>query len=191
MREPFVDTDVLIRLLTGDDPLKQAQAAALFQRVESGQLTLSAPVTVIADTVYVLSSRRLYNLPRAQIRALLEPLLRLPGFKVQHRRALQLALVIYAASNLDFGDALIVANMQLEGSTSLYSYDADFDRFAPIVSSSPDGSSEPRQIGQPCRLRSRRVNPGAGNLQSAAFLHDRSPLIERGGIGGSSNLAQS
>lgn len=55
MALPFVDTDVLIRLLTGDDPAKQAQAADLFEQVERGELQLAAPNTVIADAVYVLS----------------------------------------------------------------------------------------------------------------------------------------
>ena len=59
MKEPFIDTDVIIRLLTGDDPEKQAKAATLFEQVEQRQITLVAPVTVIADAVYVLSSKRL------------------------------------------------------------------------------------------------------------------------------------
>ena len=71
MSDPFVDTDVLIRLLTGDDPAKQAASSALFERVQSGELTLVAPDTVIADAVYVLSSRRLYNLPRLEVQELL------------------------------------------------------------------------------------------------------------------------
>jgi predicted nucleic acid-binding protein len=75
----FTDTDVIIRLLTGDDPDKQERAAALFQQVEQGKLVLAAPDTVIADAVYVLASPRLYHLPRNQIAALLTPLVRLSG----------------------------------------------------------------------------------------------------------------
>ena len=86
MSDCFVDTDVIIRLLTGDDPQKQAQAATFFEQVEKGSLTLVAPVTVIADCVYVLSSPRLYNLPRTEVVGLLTPLLRLPHFRVQSRR---------------------------------------------------------------------------------------------------------
>ncbi len=81
--EHFVDTDVIIRLLTGDDPKKQEEAATLFQALEAGQLTVAAPDTVIADAVFVLSSPRLYHLPRANIQALLAPILRLANFKVK------------------------------------------------------------------------------------------------------------
>lgn len=87
MTHPFLDTDVLIRLLTGDDLEKQAQAATLFEQVEAGLLTVGAPDTVIADAVYVLSSPRLYRVPRSEVRALLTPLARLPHFRVNNRSA--------------------------------------------------------------------------------------------------------
>ncbi len=128
MTIPFVDTDVIIRLLTGDDLDKQAAAKALFEQVEQGTLDVAAPVTVIADAVYVLSSRTLYHLPRAQVSALLTPLVRLPHFHVKNRRLVLRALALYATTNLDFGDLFIVASMQQAGSTIVYSYDRGFDR---------------------------------------------------------------
>src|SRR5919204_2762662 len=129
MAYPFIDTDVIIRFLTGDDPAKQERAARLFEQVEQGNATLAAPDTVIADAVYVLSSPRLYNLPRQEVAALLIPLVRLSGFRVQNRRAVLAALNLYGygATKLDFGDALIVASMAQSGSRSVYSFDADFD----------------------------------------------------------------
>lgn len=89
MTVPYVDT-VIIRLLTGDDPVKQA--AALFQRVEDGSLTLAAPDMVIGDAVSVLASPRLYNLARAQVAALLTALVRLSHFRLQNKRAVLAAL---------------------------------------------------------------------------------------------------
>lgn len=133
MNVPFVDTDVLIRLLTGDDPAKQAAAKALFERVEQGTLDLAAPVTVIADAVYVLSSARLYHLPRAQVAALLIPLVRLPHFHVKNRRTILRALELYATTALDFGDVLIIASMEHAHSTHVFSYDQGFDRVASAV----------------------------------------------------------
>ncbi len=130
MTTPFVDTDVIIRLLTGDDPAKQAAAKALFEQVEQGTLDVAAPVTVIADAVYVLASSRLYRLPRAQVSALLTPLARLPYFHLKNRRTVLRALALYATTNLDFGDVFILASMQHAGSTTLYSYDQGFDRIA-------------------------------------------------------------
>ena len=64
MPTPFVDTDIIIRLLTGDAPVKQTKAAGLFEQVEQGHLLLAAPDTVIADAVFVLASPRLYHMAR-------------------------------------------------------------------------------------------------------------------------------
>ena len=137
MSIPFIDTDVIIRLLTGDDLEKQARAAALFKEVERGILQIAAPVTVIADAVYVLSSRRLYNLPRAEVRQLLTALVRLPGFRIHKRRAVLRALDLYASMNSDFGDALIVASMERVSSQVIYSYDTDFDRIKGLTRREP------------------------------------------------------
>jgi len=137
MTYPYVDTDVIIRLLTGDNPTKQAAARVLFEQVEQGQSTLAAPDTVIADAVFVLSSPRLYHLPRQQVAALLIPLVRLPHFRVKNRRVVLQALALYATHNLDYSDVFIVASMQRSASVTLYSYDRGFDRIAGITRQEP------------------------------------------------------
>ena len=129
MSDPFIDTDVIIRLLTQDDLAKQGEAASLFEEVGAGKLRVVAPDTVIADAVYVLSSPRLYNLARDQVAEVLIALVRLPGFKVENRGAVLCALELYGSTNVDFRDALIVAAMEHAGSKTLYSYDTHLDRF--------------------------------------------------------------
>lgn len=86
MSNPFLDTDVMIRLLTGDDLQKQAEAAHLFEQVRAGELVVAAPDTVIADAVYVLSSPRLDHRSRREVRDLLVPLVSLPGLRVHNRQ---------------------------------------------------------------------------------------------------------
>ena len=137
MTQPFIDTDVIIRFLTGDDSRKQAAASALFEQVEQGLLTISAPDTVIADAVYVLSSPRLYHLARHEVQELLSALVHLSHFQIQNRLAVLRALELYDSTNLDFGDTLILASMELQHSHILYSYDADFDRFDGISRQEP------------------------------------------------------
>jgi predicted nucleic acid-binding protein len=62
---------------------------------------------------------------------------------VQNRRSVLAALgmhVMHAGdggTNLDFGDALIVASMQHAGAEALYSFDADFDRVSGITRREP------------------------------------------------------
>jgi predicted nucleic acid-binding protein len=137
MTKPFIDTDVIIRFLTGDDLQKQAAATTLFEQIEQGILTVVAPDTVIADAVYVLSSPRLYHVARDEIRELLTTLVRLPHFQVQNRFCVLQALELYASTKLDFGDTLIIASMEQQNSRILYSYDTDFDRIQGIARREP------------------------------------------------------
>ncbi len=146
MSDPFVDTDVIIRLLTADDLSKQAASAHLFEQVEVGTLSLAAPDTVIADAVFVLSSPRLYRRSRAEVVALLSALVRLPHFHVQRRRNVLRALELYGTTNLDFGDVMIAAAMEQARSPYLYSYDADLIGSVESIGGSPNKQSRSREL---------------------------------------------
>ena len=138
MHEPFIDTNIIIRLVTGDDLHKQRQAVQLFKDIEDGKVSAAAPDTVIADAVFVLQGRKTYNLPRPQIAGALSRLVRLPNFKVENRRAVLRALELYGRSTtLDFGDVMLLATMEQHQSQTLYSYDTDFDGIPGITRQEP------------------------------------------------------
>jgi predicted nucleic acid-binding protein len=132
MGSAYIDADVIVRFLTGDDPKKQQRATQLFERVERGEVQITTPVTTVADVVYVLSSKRLYAVERPKIAAMLIALLRLPGFAMKQSESVLRALTLYGSSDLDFGDALIAASMLTDGVDALYSYDRDFDKLTGI-----------------------------------------------------------
>lgn len=133
----YIDTDVIIRLLTGDDQQKCKDVTALFERVAGGKLVLSAPDTAIADAVFVLASRNLYDLPKTKIRDLLVVLLRLSNFKVENKQVLIKALDLYVAENIDFGDAMLAVLTLQSQSKLIYSYDHDFDKISDIKRKEP------------------------------------------------------
>ena len=128
----FVDTNIFLRHLTGDDPGKARACLALFQRAQRKEIALTTAESVIAEVVYVLSSKQLYNVARQDIRALLYPLLTLPGLRLTYRKSYLRALDLYATHSLDFADALIIAQMERQQIADVYSYDRDFDRIATI-----------------------------------------------------------
>lgn len=135
--DSYIDTDVLIRFLTGDDPKKQEASAILFEKVEKGALVLSAPDIAIADAVFVLASPNLYALPRTQIRDLLTVLLSYSHFKVENKQVLIKALDLYASNNIDFGDAILAVLTLESQSKVIYSYDRDFDKVHGIKRKEP------------------------------------------------------
>lgn len=124
----FVDANVFIRYLTGDDPKKAERCFSLFQQAKRNKVNITTSETVIAEVVYVLSSS-IYNLSRKEIVARLQPLLTLPGLKLLYRDMFIRSLAIYAAYNIDFEDCLSVAHMEHKEITEIYTYDMDFDKF--------------------------------------------------------------
>lgn len=133
----YIDTDVILRLITGDDLRKQEAAAKLFEKVAQGKLILSTPDTTIADAVFILSSTKHYNLPRPGIRDALSSLIKYTNFKVDNKQAVLTALDIYAATKIDFGDAMLIALTAQIDSKEIYSYDHDFDKFPDIIRKEP------------------------------------------------------
>ena len=124
----FLDSNVILRYLTRDDPKKAEDCYELFQKVKRGEIELTTCEVVIAEVVYVLSSHSLYNLPRDQICSLLLPIINLYGLKIPQKRLYIRALDMYASKNIDFEDALSFAHMEKRQIKEIYSYDSDFDK---------------------------------------------------------------
>ena len=133
----FLDTNIILRYLLRDDPTKAERCFALFQQLKRKEISLITSEAVIAEVVYVLVSRNLYNQPRSNIRAFLLPIINLPSLKIPYRRALIRALDLFAHSNLDFEDALTVAHMERMKITTVVSYDQDFDHIQGIQRREP------------------------------------------------------
>lgn len=129
----FLDTNVAIRYLTQDDPVKGQACTALFRRVDAGTEEITTCEAVIAEIVYVLSAPSLYALGRSEVHTRLTALLGLRGWRLPSRRTYLRALDLYAAQpQLDFEDALILAHAENEGVGEVLSYDRGLDRAASV-----------------------------------------------------------
>ena|SRR5258706_11020063 len=130
----FLDTNIIIRFLTKDDPAKFIACQALFEQIERGEVSVFLPDVIVGECIFVLSSPRNYNLPREEIAALLTPILQLTHVEMQNKQVLLRTLAIFAESkDLDFEDAYIIAALEQAKTNRLYSYDRDFDDF-PFIS---------------------------------------------------------
>jgi predicted nucleic-acid-binding protein len=56
----------------------------------------------------------------------------LPEFHVAEKPVVRAALDLYASTRVDFGDAMLVADIAAAEIPTLYSFDADFDRFPSV-----------------------------------------------------------
>jgi predicted nucleic acid-binding protein len=97
-----VDTDIVVRLLTGDDPARLECARALFEAE-----TIFLPKSVILETEWVL--RSLYAKSPREITHALAALVALPQVRCEDAVAISAALELMRR-NLDFADALHLAS---------------------------------------------------------------------------------
>jgi uncharacterized protein len=122
----FLDTNVFIRFLTGDDAAKAAASRALFEAMDRGEEDLFSSEAIVAECIYVLTSKRHYNLARAEAAERLRPALAVRGLHMSEKAVVLASLDVFIDyPALDFADALVAAHARAEGSGEVMSYDAD------------------------------------------------------------------
>lgn len=137
---PFLDTNIFLHHLTADDPERAPACLALFQAIEQGRLVVWTSDLVLAEIVFVLSSKHTYGLGRETIRDLLLPLIGLPGLKLPHKRIYRRVFDLYTSLPIDYIDAYHAALMEQRREPELYSYDTDFDRIPGITRREPSAT---------------------------------------------------
>ena len=134
----FLDTNILLRYLTGDDEHKASASFGLLVRVERGEEIVVTSDLVIAETVFTLQSPRGYGVARQLIRERLEPIIALRGLRLPRKSLYARAFDLYCGSRISFADAYNVAYMEHNGLHEIYSYDTDFDRVEGISRVEPE-----------------------------------------------------
>jgi uncharacterized protein len=120
----LLDTNVLIRWMTNDDPKKASAVDILFKKATKGDVVLHLADPCIAEITWVLES--VYRMSRSAIASLLETLISSPGLNLENPERVANAVAFYGAHDIDFVDAYLAAQAQAEN-LPLLSYDADFD----------------------------------------------------------------
>jgi predicted nucleic acid-binding protein len=137
MSVPFLDTNILLRHILNDDPIKSPACFALVQAIERGETMVWTSELAIAEVVFVLESKRTYNVPRDTIRDALLPLLGLPGIKLTHKRLYRRVFDLYTRLPIDFIDCYHVALIEQRGNRTLFSYDTDFEKISDVIRREP------------------------------------------------------
>jgi predicted nucleic acid-binding protein len=122
----FVDTNILVRHLTGD-PAEQAGRASRF--LADASVLLLADV-VVAEIVYVLASY--YRASRTEVATALRSILAFEAIRVVDAALLHRAIEIYEGDRLDFPDAYLVACAERAGIGTIVSFDRSIDRVATV-----------------------------------------------------------
>jgi predicted nucleic-acid-binding protein len=122
----FLDTNVVIRHLTGD-PLNMA-AGATAALATAEELMLAD--VVFAECVYVLES--FYEVKRQRVAELMRAALALSSIKTVDRASLLRALEVYEVDRLDFAEAYLVAQAESTGVDTILTFERSVDRVSTV-----------------------------------------------------------
>ena len=118
----FIDTNILVRHLTGD-PVDMAARATRFLSDEQDLLLVDL---VVAETVYVLES--FYEAPRLQVAEAIRSLIAFESIVCVDPAVLLRTVEIYEVDRLDFAEAYLVASAESTGVGRAASFDHSVDR---------------------------------------------------------------
>ena len=121
----LLDTNVVIRHLTGDPP-EMARRATRFLATEAALVLVDV---VLAECVYVLQS--VYEVDRRRIAEMMRAALAMPTVSADAELFLR-ALEVYELDRLDFAEAYLVARAELTGIVAVASFDKAIDRIESV-----------------------------------------------------------
>jgi predicted nucleic acid-binding protein len=122
----FVDTNVLVRHLTGDPPAMAERATALL----AAESELYLADLILAETIYVLES--FYKAPREQVADAMRSLVAMRSVVTVDPALLLRAIEVYELDRLDFAEAYLVACAESTGIGRVASFDRAIDRVASV-----------------------------------------------------------
>jgi predicted nucleic acid-binding protein len=129
--EALVDTNVLVRHLTGDPPAQARRATAF---LGAGHVLILLDV-VLAELVYVLSSY--YGRSLEEVATAARSLLALSSIAARDVPLLLRALELFEAGRMDFQDAYLVAAAERTGVRKVASFDRDLGAVPGVERISP------------------------------------------------------
>jgi predicted nucleic-acid-binding protein len=118
----FVDSNILVRHLTGDPPDQSRRATAF---LSSGQ-NLGLVDLVVAEVVYVLES--VYEVERERVAELLRAAIGFPAIVVAEESLLLRTLELYEQYRIHFAECYLAACAELSGVGTVASFDRAIDR---------------------------------------------------------------
>jgi predicted nucleic acid-binding protein len=135
MKSVYLDTNVLVRFVTGEPEPQAREVAKFISAAESGKMKFCVLPMVLAEAVYVLNG--FYQHPRAKVSTALSHLITCPGFQSPEQDRMILALQLFTETKIDFADCYLAAISKIDG-TTIASFDRDFDKIQGVTRMKPD-----------------------------------------------------
>jgi predicted nucleic acid-binding protein len=134
MKPLLLDTNILLRFITGEPADQANEVADLVKAAEAGKVKLTVLPMVLAEAVFVLTG--FYEQPRSKVVDVLSHLISCPGFHSEEQERMLHALRLFGANKLDFVDCYLAAVSIREG-RALVSFDRDLAKLHGITTGKP------------------------------------------------------
>ena len=125
MEPKFADTNIFLRYLTRDDPVKYERCRDIFKKAIEGKILLATSGMVIAELIWTLLSY--YKVPKSEIVEKISIIINMENLYIPDEKIITDALVLYSRKNIDYIDAYNTVLMKNYRINEIYSYDEDFD----------------------------------------------------------------
>ena len=116
-----LDTNVLVRYLTGDDPVQSRRAATVIEEARARDERLLIHPVVLCELVWVLEAA--YSFPKAEVVTALDRILRTAQFEVPDKTAVWRAWEDYRSGPGDFADYLVGRANAAAGAAQTVTFD--------------------------------------------------------------------
>jgi predicted nucleic acid-binding protein len=127
----FVDTNVLIRHLTGDPPDQAARATKFLGEID----TLLLPDVIVAETVYALES--FYEVAVEEVARLVRSIIAFDPIQVANQPLLLRSLEVYETYRIDYAEAYLAASAETTEIDQIASFDRAIDRLPTVTRIEP------------------------------------------------------
>lgn len=131
----FLDTNILVRLVTGDTPEQAALVKKALELAEERGETFCVGLPVILETVWVLTNG--YGYSRREVSSLLFAMATSERLDIEHLPTLLNAVSKYSRAS-DFADMLFVAYARLHEARGFLSFDKKLKTLEPGLVLTPE-----------------------------------------------------
>lgn len=125
-----IDTNILVRYLTQDDPQQFEIASELIESALSKGNPIFVSLVVILESIWVLQET--YSFDKQKIVNFLHFISSEPGFVLQEKEAILKALKIFTHHHNDFPDLLIGSISEMKNCEVIYTFDKKLKKYPPF-----------------------------------------------------------
>ena len=119
----LLDSQFILRLITGDDPKMLIITKNVFEKAKNNELKLILTPIIIAESIYLLTSKTLYNLSRSKIVIAFKIIINQKNIITEEFHVVIETLEIFENTNLDFTDCYLIAKKRVENLENILTFD--------------------------------------------------------------------